>query len=249
MRFYLFFYLFIGGIQIVFSQNSDSRQEIIKEYYGNDSNRLKKIFYLYEGKFHPKVMYYSRNGKLRAVLYFNHGKFQLSKTYKTNGGKSENKVIKVHGLRLSKVKSKYMFDLNILKDSLMYNIYNSSGKKEGLWIEHQILTLFSSSFEDYYCVGNYNDDKKNGVWRYYLFDSGQLDYSLEYKNDTINGKVLVYDLEGNLMGDISYENGRKQGVSLFYYKNGNLGCKTEYNFGKTVKSEYYKKNGTPLKNH
>ena len=112
--------------------------------------------------------------------------------------------------------------------------------------------------------GNYKDDKKDGVWKYYRED-GTLEGKVTYKNDEANGKYEAYFENGKtLYSDGTYINGKKNGIEKEYYMSGKLQSATTYkndtpeetimyypsgkiymkqNYNKTHEITYYYENG------
>jgi len=55
-----------------------------------------------------------------------------------------------------------------------------------------------------------------------------------YKMSTLNGRTLSYNESGKLSSDISYHNGKREGIIILYYENGNKKFQTEYKDGRMI---------------
>lgn len=87
-----------------------------------------------------------------------------------------------------------------------------------------------------------NDTLKHGPWIEF-YPNRKIHKEYFYKNDTLNGYYREYDVQGNLLKNILYENGvpKEQesnvNASQFnqaFYENGNLKSEGYYTFGKPV---------------
>lgn len=102
------------------------------------------------------------------------------------------------------------------------------------------------------------EDKAEGVGKWFRED-GSLEWEIEYKNDKKNGKCVGYDEEGNqwfvahfvndikhgletriypnkMRSEISYRNGRKNGVAKWFKADGKLCLSLMYESGVLLQS-------------
>lgn len=75
-------------------------------------------------------------------------------------------------------------------------------------------------------TGNYIRQKKSGVWKYYKGE--QLIACEEYANHLLNGKSVRYDLNGQLVEQKYWKNGKREGEWKLYYNNGQLRLQAFY---------------------
>lgn len=92
-----------------------------------------------------------------------------------------------------------------------------------------------------------------------FFDNGKLSKSGEYKDGKRNGVWKESNIDGNLISEISYLKGEKEGESISYYKNGNKkekstfkrdkldGKKIEWDENGDIKSENIYKDDVRIK--
>lgn len=70
-------------------------------------------------------------------------------------------------------------------------------------------------------VGYYNNNKKEGVWKFYNRD-GKLYSSGTFINDKMNGIWNNYFNNGTISALENYENGRQEGESKYFHSNGTV---------------------------
>jgi antitoxin component YwqK of YwqJK toxin-antitoxin module len=128
------------------------------------------------------------------------------------------------------IKSAEYYMMDTLKEGNAI-IYNSSGTK----IEE----------------GNYKNNFKHGLWKYYSEESKLIEES-EYENGKLNGIRRIYNsfytydgYNGNLVSEANYKNGQLNGVKKDFFKfEGTLYSTVEYlNDKKTGVSTFYDRQG------
>ncbi len=87
-----------------------------------------------------------------------------------------------------------------------------------------------------------NDTLKNGAWMVFYLNR-KIHKELFYRNDTLIGYYREYDVQGNLIKNIFYENGQIKETNLnvnasqfnqAFYENGNIKSEGYFTFGKPV---------------
>lgn len=69
--------------------------------------------------------------------------------------------------------------------------------------------------------GYYKDDKKDGLWKFYLNGAGILHFSETYANGLLNGEKTGYYKDGKTIAKVTnYINGKREGKEIQYYKDG-----------------------------
>ena len=68
-------------------------------------------------------------------------------------------------------------------------------------------------------------------------------FSVSWDHDTIHGTVKTWYNSGQLQSQREYSRNKKNGASLSWYRNGALMLIEEYEEGRLIKGQYYKKNG------
>lgn len=66
-------------------------------------------------------------------------------------------------------------------------------------------------------------------------------------NMPITGIYQEYSQDGNLVREIPYKNGKREGLDKWYYENGNLEREINYNQGKAVSGYMYDYEGNRTK--
>ena len=80
--------------------------------------------------------------------------------------------------------------------------------------------------------GNYIDDKKDGAFKFYDFQTGKV-YRIEpYVKGKKEGLLKSYLKTGQLYEEINYKEGKKDGVSKLYFRNGKVQEKIHYKNGR-----------------
>jgi len=106
---------------------------------------------------------------------------------------------------------------NISLFSQSYNKIDTNGLKTGLWIEKSdSLTI----------IGNYVFGKKNGSFTYYK--KSTLLKILTYKNDSLSGYSISFNIDGSLSRKFMYEKDKLNGKAEFYSSKGEILAKYEY---------------------
>jgi antitoxin component YwqK of YwqJK toxin-antitoxin module len=120
-----------------------------------------------------------------------------------------------------------------------FNFTDTNKLKQGLWVE-----VTNKEKE----IGSYTNNKKNGHWVFYNGD--EIKRICDYKNDTLNGYVTVFNQNGTIKKKILFENGRINGKVEFYSSTGELLAKYTYVYDKILSIDYYVLNKeSPPRNH
>ena len=70
--------------------------------------------------------------------------------------------------------------------------------------------------------GFYNAGKDNGLKKVWFLGTENLQYTETFNNDILHGSAKYYESDtGKLGSEGNYKNGKKDGVWIFYFKNGN----------------------------
>lgn len=96
-----------------------------------------------------------------------------------------------------------------------------NGQREGK-------VIFNKPTGEIFVEGEYKNDKKNGIWKYYINDFNFLEREQEFKNGIYDGKSILYYQDGKPMNIKNYVNGKKEGEELDYYESGKLWSKKIY---------------------
>ncbi|MFN0031435.1 MAG: toxin-antitoxin system YwqK family antitoxin [Flavobacteriales bacterium] len=129
------------------------------------------------------------------------------------------------------------------KAGIDYNVKNSKGEKEGLWVRPHL------GDTNIYSRGVFNNNKPVGIWEKY-YPTGELELIQEHlAGDTVftkkfhsdgitlaskgnyvkrrkEGKWLVYNESGFMINDLQMSDSTTNGLCKFYFENGKL-WKTE----------------------
>ncbi len=114
-----------------------------------------------------------------------------------------------------------------------FRFYYESGKLKGLKIYSEknkwVRALMFHEDSTVMIKGYYKDTIKDSTWVY--FSSGKTPvYEISYKNGRKNGIAKTYNTEGNLLEELSWKNGIKDGIWIRYYpdKGEKIYFKTTY---------------------
>jgi len=88
--------------------------------------------------------------------------------------------------------------------------------------------------------GNYDHNKREGVFRYY--ENGKLKTEANYRNDKLDGVGKVYYENGTVSTETNYEDGKPDGLMRTYYEDGNIKEEMSYKNGilNGLLSSYYR---------
>jgi len=93
-------------------------------------------------------------------------------------------------------------------------------------------------------MGNYIENKKEGIWKQY-FPEGTLMNEIEYKNNRANGYAKFYNDKGVIIEEGTWKTRKWTGIYITRYDNGNV--KYQWNYGerglRENVQEYYHLNG------
>ncbi len=250
------------------------------KYYDRNKKNYALVTYR-KGKREGKAIYYYDNGEKSHIInykndtikvgtfkeYYNNGELKEIGNYDNNGKKIEewkwyyeNGKIKKRGFFNSKSKRigkwEWFFKNGKLEE---LKTYTQDSKPINIWVEYyengkeysianfnkNTYTIFSDDGETVLGKGAFKDGEPHGKWMYY------------YKDGDIRGEIN-YD-EGELKGEYYFQNNEKKidkkythlsdstytGSYIEYYKNGNLKFKREYDVkGKPIGAwESYFENG------
>lgn len=124
--------------------------------------------------------------------------------------------------------------VNAQSDTL--NFTDENGKKQGYWIIYG-----KDKKNPNYCdscvieEGNYNDNRKNGIWKNY-YPNGNIKSELEYLNNRPNGIFKTYYENGQIEEEGNWKGTYYIGLSKLYWENGCL--KRLHNYDKDEKKRY-----------
>lgn len=229
-----------GSIQHEFYFNEKGKREG-KQYYYYKSGNIAIIGYFKEGK-EDSCRNYFENGKIEGFSYFKNGECDSCKSYFENG-----KIAKV-----------------FYKDSIKI-IYNKNGKielkldckkeecdcdKKPFVTNNKPVQLYNSPL---YNHPPYNN--KTGFF-YSYYGNKNVSFKAEYKNGRMYGERFCYDYYGNptngkftiyRMAKLKERdgyciNGKPEGESKVYDKEGNVIIKANYHNGKPEGNTYYYNN-------
>ena len=93
----------------------------------------------------------------------------------------------------------------------------TSGRKEGEWLEYWGSGQLNKR-------SNYINGKLNGKTIWY-HQNGNFWSITDYKDDVRNGKILVFNVYGILIQDLTFKNGYKHGLNIDYNKDYNIDMK------------------------
>ena len=188
------------------------------DFYDKTHNHLKSSFNYANGQRNGKGYLYSKNSSLWKIYYFKNDRIVFTKELFTKG-KKKGVVRRINGIKFKPVSSKFAFVFDsseINRNNLMIN-----GKKEGTWFEVLAGAFFNiSSFNEYYVVGDYKNGVREGITRYYNYNTNALKYEVQYVSGELNGLFKIYNDFGNVIVIYNFVKGRKNGDYLAYYDNG-----------------------------
>jgi antitoxin component YwqK of YwqJK toxin-antitoxin module len=157
----------------------------------NDSNKIS----IKEGKF----QYYYPNGINKAVVSYSEGnEIGQSVVYDMAG-----KIVRV------KISEDNGVVYNVFnKDTV--NFLDSSGKKQGKWINIPLSFTNECNNSFYNSVKYFKDDKPIGTWKYFGFNGKKLEEELTWFDEQ-NAYCKIYSYKGKLLGE---------GHKIAFNKNG-----------------------------
>lgn len=241
-----YFFIFLFSVLPLVSFSQITSVEIFNQV-DSLGRKQGKWIELYKGKQIIKVseqfkdglrngwtIYFDKKGNKKVEYYFSNNRLVISKSYFTRG-KKKGRAHKIHGLKINRNISLHSFktDSSTLNSS-EFNIFDSTYRKQGLWYEVALMTLFSSIADEYYSCGTYINNKKNGRWRFYYFEGRQLVYECDYINDSLNGKVIYYDLYGRVKSITEYKDNLKNGKAISFFDNGQVSVESNFLNGNFV---------------
>lgn len=230
-------------------------------YFDNGQIQMKK-FYNEKGKRDGKQFYYFESGKIAIIDYTKDGKSDSSKNYFESGkieGISYYKNDKCDSCKtyFEDGKTEKVF----YRDSIKI-IYNAKGEIAFSFdckkVECDCKANFSATTPN--VVQNYNTTLYNEYQNYnttgffyHYHGNGKVSFKAEYKNGRMYQERFCYDYYGNLInGKFTFYkmaklkeregfciNGKPEGESKVYDKDGNVGIKVNYHNGKPDGNTYY----------
>lgn len=117
-------------------------------------------------------------------------------------------------------------------------------ERQGLYYEKFTNTPYSGAVEGRE-QGKFRNGKKEGVWNIY-YASGQLSQSENYKNGKLNGELVGFTRNGNVLYRGQMKDGSGYGEWLtFFYDSSQVSVRETYKDGKAYGLTYgYNKDGT-----
>lgn len=133
-----------------------------------------------------------------------------------------------------------------VSQDIVSNQVDFKGLKQGYWINYKIDTsivkwqaiLTDNSGIDtnicqlIYATGYYKNNKKDSIWKVYdtykekysdkKTSHGNLIYEANFKNDSLNGILKTYYVNGNVKSEIEFKNNIAVGIINCYTENGKL---------------------------
>jgi len=109
----------------------------------------------------------------------------------------------------------------------------TSSEKTGEYIKHGQWKFFheNTSGKKIGMKGNFNHNKKEGVWQYYFLNGTKRSETI-YKSGQLDGLQKNYTKSGLLFSETPYINGLIHGKKTEYYKNQKTKSETPYKKGK-----------------
>lgn len=119
-------------------------------------------------------------------------------------------------------KKTVLFAILSLISTLLYsqNGLDSNGKKNGVW---EVKVQGKIAFK-----GVYNHGLREGKFRTYYLESGELQFDNSFVNDKLQGIQKAYSKSGILLWVANYTNGIKTGKETKYYPNGSIKAELNY---------------------
>jgi len=122
--------------------------------------------------------------------------------------------------------------------------------QDTIYYDDNFNEIKSFKLASYYKVIKQKENRES-VEKLYL-KSGQIKSESSYKSNNkkkkfLNGKTLVWYESGELRFEFDYKEGKKNGLLLSYWKNGELKRKDIFKNGKFKKGECWDKNGNKIK--
>jgi antitoxin component YwqK of YwqJK toxin-antitoxin module len=108
------------------------------------------------------------------------------------------------------------------------------GKREGLWKIHYRQYQSVVEHNVYKQEGNYKNDEKNGIWKFYD-ENNNLVGEVYFEDGKKNGVFKEYNKHGRLRKEGSYKGDKKKGSWKFYDKDGQIECELLYKEGEKFK--------------
>ncbi|MFW6222428.1 MAG: toxin-antitoxin system YwqK family antitoxin [Bacteroidota bacterium] len=193
------------------------KQDEWKEYY--ESGRLKAEGYYKDNRKVGKWIYYFENGEIEQRGEYNDDGKAIGewRWYYSNGQLRRKEFLN-----------------NDIPDG-MYKEYTNEGEiwAEGRYIEGLRNGPWIINHLGYKQVGQYNNDVRQGMWRYYKDDV--LVYEGRFEDGLPDGKHVAYWDNGNLRYEGVYNMGEKNGEWNKYTSDGQLFLVITYQFGEEIK--------------
>lgn len=115
--------------------------------------------------------------------------------------------------------------------------YNDTGKviSKGEYVDGYREGEWFYEVGDHREIGSYLEGEKNGLWKHYYTSNEQLRFEGSYQNGSKNGDHRYYYDTGIDWKYEKYSSGMKEGVWVFYRKNGDVSLTIEYKNGEEIK--------------
>lgn len=85
-------------------------------------------------------------------------------------------------------------------------------------------------------TGFYRNKKKNGNWKYYNSETGNIVSEENYANGIKDGVWIIYYPSGNIVSEVNWQNGLRNGAWKEYFDNGQLKLSATFIDGKMAGS-------------
>lgn len=216
----------------IYDKNDSLCQKIVGQMIDGKKNGRKEIIHIVNGEEILYEYYNYLNDKKDGECRFFFGNVMIISNYKQDE-KNGNEV-----WYEAKTKNIYgslnePFENNPNWEKMCEGVYKN-GKKNGKWTDY--LNMFGT-----YEVGNYEDDKKQGIWEKYGLNIENILLHLsdeKYINDELKEEIKYYDLDlTEFIEDITERGG---GDITQYRKYKPIHEKTTYQAGKKHGTYFYK---------
>jgi uncharacterized protein len=199
----------------IFYRSDTTKERMIT--YQADVRQGKEIIYDKAGR--KTEEWKNELGIKKGIVYYYYDTGALWKEIQFENNKEEGKGIEYD--HSGRIISNYIFKNGFIYQHERINRYNEVGNKTGIWRE-----LYDD--QQIKLEGNYNNGKKNGVFKFYD-RKGKLEKLEQYEDDVlIEGEQSValpdirqeYYADGQLRASGSYRNGKKHGTFRIYDPRG-----------------------------
>lgn len=137
-------------------------------------------------------------------------------------------------------------DKNDIKHGEYLYKYNGKIQVQGQFEQNYAIgTWIYTPCTDFRIEGNFLNNKKNGVWKYYSND--RLISEIRYKEGVLDGNATGYYENGQVAANTTYSDGHLDGEYIAFHENGKIKEKSKYTEGKLDGLfEKFDNNGEPV---